>query len=336
MYILDRAEFYITNVCNLNCTDCNRFNNFAFKGHERWQEYQAQYRQWAQVLDLKNTDIIGGEPMANPDFMCWVEGIAELWPRSKITVWTNGHYLDRWHELKNIDKKIGKKVNVCIAGHHADDFVNEINKVVEWLGTCSITIDYDPLVWQQRYSQSRQPHWPDCDDPKDFWRLPNDIQQDCIKIHRIHPQQLFMTKFISDHGVIVEYFCNIYFYQASLRYQNNQFQWHNSDPEKAYQSCYLKTCPHFSKGKFFKCGIVGTMIDFVDQFEVPVPDHARTLIDSYVPADPTWNQQDLYSFLDNIKFQKSIPNCRLCPEKMTTGDVLLSTTKKIKLVRKNS
>jgi hypothetical protein len=37
-YHLSYAEFYITHVCNLNCPDCNRFNNYAFKGHQRWDD----------------------------------------------------------------------------------------------------------------------------------------------------------------------------------------------------------------------------------------------------------------------------------------------------------
>ena len=36
---LNYAEFYITNVCNLNCTECNRFNNYHFSGHQRWDDY---------------------------------------------------------------------------------------------------------------------------------------------------------------------------------------------------------------------------------------------------------------------------------------------------------
>lgn len=35
---LDYMEFYITNVCNLTCTGCNRFNNYKFKGFQRWTE----------------------------------------------------------------------------------------------------------------------------------------------------------------------------------------------------------------------------------------------------------------------------------------------------------
>ena len=65
MYLLDRAEFYITNVYNLNCTNCNRFNDFAFRGHERWNDYKEQYCRWSQVLDLKTTDIISGESNGN-------------------------------------------------------------------------------------------------------------------------------------------------------------------------------------------------------------------------------------------------------------------------------
>lgn len=335
MFQLERVEFYITNVCNLNCDDCNRFNNFAFKGHERWNEHKDQYENWAKILNLKNTDIIGGEPMSNPDFLLWVEGVSKLWPESKMTIWTNGHYLYRWHELKSLPKKLEKSISLCIAGHHADNVILEVESVENWLGTIkSKTVYYNSEIWQKRYSQSRQPNWPDCHHPEDFWNLPKEIQDECRIIHKIHPYHLFMINFETVYGLSVDYFCNIYFYQPALKFKNNNFYWHDSDPKKAYEVCYFKTCPHFSKGKFYKCGPVATMIDFVDQFDIKVPEHARQLINDYEPACWNWDHERLKDFLDNIKFKHPISNCRLCPETLTTGLPLKSTTQKIKLIRK--
>ena len=67
MYKLPRVEFYITNVCNLNCDNCNRFNNFAFSGHYRWADYESSFKEWSKIIDFPEIAIIGGEPFANPD-----------------------------------------------------------------------------------------------------------------------------------------------------------------------------------------------------------------------------------------------------------------------------
>ena len=39
---LDYCEFYITNVCNLSCNGCNRFNNYKFRGFQRWEDSKGQ------------------------------------------------------------------------------------------------------------------------------------------------------------------------------------------------------------------------------------------------------------------------------------------------------
>ena len=76
---LDKVEFYITNVCNLNCNHCNRFNNYNFTGWQRWSDYQADYEQWGKYLDIKHKVILGGEPLLNPDIIKWIQGIHKIW-----------------------------------------------------------------------------------------------------------------------------------------------------------------------------------------------------------------------------------------------------------------
>ena len=75
---LDKVEFYITNVCNLTCDECNRFNNFSFKGWQRWQDYEAIYADWNSKLDIQQLVILGGEPLLNPSICEWITGINSL------------------------------------------------------------------------------------------------------------------------------------------------------------------------------------------------------------------------------------------------------------------
>lgn len=97
---LDILETYITNVCNYSCTHCQSFNNYAFKGHQRWDDYKDAYKELSEKLDVGNMSIIGGEPVLNPDFNLWLFGIANLWPDSRLRISTNGTKLDVF------DKKI--------------------------------------------------------------------------------------------------------------------------------------------------------------------------------------------------------------------------------------
>lgn len=86
------VEFYITNVCNLTCRGCNRFNDNNFKGHQYWADHAEVYETWAKRLDLPRIVIIGGEPTLNPDLELWVMNLRRLWPEAVIMVQTNGTY----------------------------------------------------------------------------------------------------------------------------------------------------------------------------------------------------------------------------------------------------
>jgi len=93
MKYLDRAEFYITNVCNYNCTHCNRFNNYHFKGHQYWKDVKDVYTEWSERLDLGAITILGGEPTLNPSINEWIDGIAELWQNQRLKLQQTVHVL---------------------------------------------------------------------------------------------------------------------------------------------------------------------------------------------------------------------------------------------------
>jgi hypothetical protein len=92
-YLLDKVEFYITNVCNLNCDQCNRFNDYKFAGWQRWSDYADVHRRWAEVVDIKQIVILGGEPLLNPSINEWIVGLSKLWKRP-VQILTNGTRLN--------------------------------------------------------------------------------------------------------------------------------------------------------------------------------------------------------------------------------------------------
>jgi len=91
------VEFYITNVCNLACRGCNRFNNYNFKGHQRWEDHANAYEEWSKRVDIPRITILGGEPTLNPDLELWASNLRRLWPNSVIMVQSNGTYLRPKH-----------------------------------------------------------------------------------------------------------------------------------------------------------------------------------------------------------------------------------------------
>ena len=83
-------EFYITNECNLSCTNCNRFNDYKFSGHYYWHDYATLIEKWSRRVTAPNIVIIGGEPTQHPELEVWISNLRDLWPKANLMIQTNG------------------------------------------------------------------------------------------------------------------------------------------------------------------------------------------------------------------------------------------------------
>lgn len=99
-------EFYITNQCNLACTNCNRFNDHDFRGHYAWEDSADAVTAWSQRIDAPLITIIGGEPSLHPGLETWVANLRRLWPDTAIMIQSNGTHaklardLDLWNNYR--------------------------------------------------------------------------------------------------------------------------------------------------------------------------------------------------------------------------------------------
>lgn len=91
---IDKLEFYITNVCNLTCSNCNRYNNYKFAGWEDFDNYSHILERWAEKIDIIKPVILGGEPLLNPSINKWIAGIRRLWPHYSPQIQSNGTRID--------------------------------------------------------------------------------------------------------------------------------------------------------------------------------------------------------------------------------------------------
>mgnify|MGYP003339870537 CR=1 FL=1 len=131
-YHLDKLEFYITNVCNLTCSNCNRYNNFHFRGWAAWDNYADNLRQWAEKIHVQKPVILGGEPLLNPDLEHWIHGIAGLWPDANIFIITNGTQLKNRPDLFGILKHYRGRVRIDIHRHnpgHWETLQQDVEKI---------------------------------------------------------------------------------------------------------------------------------------------------------------------------------------------------------------
>lgn len=109
------VEFYITNVCNLNCSGCNRFNNLNLIGHEEWDKHRESYKKFSNFVLPKTVNILGGEPLAHPEILKIIQDIRSFWPNHKsIKLITNGLLLNEHKGLGTIIRNCNIKLDINV------------------------------------------------------------------------------------------------------------------------------------------------------------------------------------------------------------------------------
>jgi organic radical activating enzyme len=129
---VDKLEFYITNVCNLTCSGCNRYNNYKFAGWQDYADYADEIKEWAKRINLVKPMILGGEPLLNPTINQWLEGIRAAWPDGYAPeIVSNGTRIDQVDNLYETCLRTGSWVGVSL--HREQDRKNIFNRIRNFL-----------------------------------------------------------------------------------------------------------------------------------------------------------------------------------------------------------
>jgi MoaA/NifB/PqqE/SkfB family radical SAM enzyme len=129
---LDKLEFYITNVCNLTCSGCNRYNNYKFAGWEDFDDYEEILTRWAEKIDIVKPVVLGGEPLLNPSINKWLRGIRRIWPdHAPPQVQSNGTRVDLVPGL--YETCLETKAWIGISLHSMDDLDPIVARIKNFL-----------------------------------------------------------------------------------------------------------------------------------------------------------------------------------------------------------
>ena len=128
---IDRLEFYITNVCNMTCSGCNRYNNYRFRGWQDWGHWEKNLESWATKINITQPVILGGEPLLNPTVVDWVKGLRKLWPPpGGVQIQSNGTMIDR---VKGLYEVLDDWNWIGISIHSQDDKEEIFNRIRNFL-----------------------------------------------------------------------------------------------------------------------------------------------------------------------------------------------------------
>jgi hypothetical protein len=268
-------EFYITNVCNIACDNCNRYNNYNFKGHQLWSDYEEAYTAWAKKIRLQKITILGGEPLMNPSIVDWIYGINRLWDK-RVNLLTNGTRLNHvpglYDAMMSYRNDSGNWIGVSIHNPlERDRYFEEIHKFLQgpvkmWTGKDN------PETWGADYA------------------------------------------FEDANGLHVHVWEYTEFYNVSV-HKNAQgnLTLHNNDPQAAHNECGMVKYKnyHFIKAKLYKCGPVALMPEFAQQHALDISEEDQVLLNSYRPLTIDkfdTRGKEFWGNIDNV-----ISQCKFCP-----------------------
>jgi hypothetical protein len=281
----EKVEFYITNVCNYTCDNCNRFNNHKFSGWQRWSDYEDIYRQWADRIELRAITILGGEPTLNPTLPDWVAGLNEIF-NCDVEVLTNG---TRLNHVPGLYKAIAKPppwprpVNhIGVSLHNIADFETLRQNILNFIDTVKVEFGV-------RLNIPPPPGWQGWDS---YWTV------------------------VDKNGLIVCMHLANNFQTSAVQLNNTgRFIVHDSDPVRSHQQCgFVKfKCYHFVRGKIYKCGPAALFPEFDEQNQFDISESDRQIMNSYRPL--TLDNFDLYKDDWVESLNHPIPQCKFCPDK---------------------
>lgn len=239
-----KIEFYITNVCNLNCENCNRFNNYSFNGWQRWSDYESVYEKWSQYIDIDHMVLLGGEPLLNPDIIDWVHGLNRIFKKN-VQILSNGTRINHVKGLYESLKHHGNWMGITWHNPNTlDEFENEIKKFLK-----GDVVKMKPTDPENRWKNAHAV-WTDSNQVKIPVWVQYEFYQSAIKPSTNGRGTLHNSDPLKAHD-------NCGFAKS-----------------KNY---------HFIKGKLYKCGPVALFPEFDQQHQLDISEQDRQLINSYEP-----------------------------------------------------
>jgi len=242
---LDTVQFYISHTCNLGCNNCLSYNNFAIKGHDKFEDWAAEAEAWSKLLDPQDMSIIGGEPFSNPDLHNWVIGVRELFPDHKdFKICTNGTMLNKYAEQMQSWSDLGVIIEIHA---HSEEHYAKAQQDLE-----NILQKFD----KTKFAPAGSP---------DYYAEDFDL-------------------FYTVQGKIVAVIAAPYeFDKWGVNEYEGQWTFYDSNPMMSHITCVANNCHYIYKGKLYKCGTIVGAQEFVKKYRVEPK--AADLINSYKPID---------------------------------------------------
>ncbi len=127
-------EFHVADHCNLNCKGCVHFSPLVRESvFPKLSDVERDFIRLREIIEYIDTiRILGGEPLLNPELSRYVEMVHEIYPKSHISIVSNGLLLRQMKEdLFNAMLHTGTSLDISLYPPMIDKIYNEVYRVRE-------------------------------------------------------------------------------------------------------------------------------------------------------------------------------------------------------------
>lgn len=227
---LPELTVYITDSCSLSCQGCITYNNYALGGHlELTEQVRSRMSAWAQTVSADRLYIIGGEPLSHPDLALWMNFVAELWPKSRWTVVTNGRGLEQ--RSQEVAGWLEQGWDLEISSHSEADYTT----ARAWWSSMVTELADRVKHGQERDRHGVTEYWLDSEG--------RPMMQIGLRDHFYAP-----THTVTDRGTLA---------------------WNPlTSPKSTHRNCDAKACTHLVNGVMYRCPVQATLPRLSERYTI--------------------------------------------------------------------
>jgi hypothetical protein len=122
-------EIHVAHTCNLYCSSCSHYSQHHLGGIVSLEQVQDWTLKWNSRLYPEEIMLLGGEPTIHPKLPEFIEWIKQAWPGSKLTLKTNGFFLERHARLREVLFKTGAMLEINCHSDHPD-YIAQYRKIM--------------------------------------------------------------------------------------------------------------------------------------------------------------------------------------------------------------
>lgn len=103
------VEIHLTHMCNFFCSGCSHYSNYKLNGYLSTERFKHYLETWSDKFNQLPLEfrLLGGEPTLHRNLVELIELSRKYMPDNNILLFTNGTYLHKHKNLKDVLTKFG-------------------------------------------------------------------------------------------------------------------------------------------------------------------------------------------------------------------------------------